>query len=68
MSFKTACISPPNIPEDSNLTDAERYRFLRDFHVLPWISQIGGPDRCSIDFEGEGHDLDAAIDMARGAL
>lgn len=47
--------------------NSERYQYLRDFHVLTWESQIGGPDTCSIDFEGEGHDLDAAIDNARGA-
>lgn len=47
--------------------NSERYQYLRDFHVLTWESEIGGPDTCSIDFDGEGHDLDAAIDKGRGA-
>jgi len=57
----------PNCDHAEWRTNSERYQYLRDFHVLPWVSQIGGPDTCSIDFEGEGHDLDNAIDKARGA-
>ena len=62
----TLLITPPTDRECSTSVEAARYRYLRDFHVLTWESQIGGPDTCSIDFEGEGHDLDAAIDKARG--
>lgn len=63
----TLLITPITDLECSTLVDATRYQYLRNFHVLTWESQIDGPDTCSIDFEGEGHDLDAAIDKARGA-
>jgi hypothetical protein len=43
-------------------TDAIRYRYLRDYCATGWQSRIGGPDTITIDFEGKGHDVDAAID------
>lgn len=64
----TLLITLPPDGKRSTLVDAARYQYLRDFHVLTWESQMGGPDTCSIDFEGEGHDLDAAIDKVRGHL
>ncbi|MFL6969012.1 hypothetical protein ACJ6X8_22525 [Pseudomonas alvandae] len=64
----TLLITPPQDETRSNRINAARYRYLREFHFQPWVSQMAGPDTCSIDFEGEGHDLDAAIDKARGTL
>ena len=45
--------------------DAERYRYLRDHCAMQWTSRMGGPDTVSIDFGGNGRDLDAAVDVAK---
>lgn len=44
--------------------DALRYRFLRTRCVRLWESSMGGPDTCDLHFEGDGRDVDAAIDAA----
>lgn len=46
--------------------DAERYRFLKEFHLQKWFLKTGEPSSVEFDFEGEGHDIDQAIDRARG--
>ena len=49
--------------------DAARYRYLRDNHVQRWESVLpekAGAKSLDLDFSAEGHDLDAAIDRARG--
>lgn len=48
------------------MKDAARYRYLREHCVLRWKSNMGSPDSLSLDFDGSGHDLDAAVDAARG--
>lgn len=63
----TLIITEPEWPQENDQADAQRYRYLREFHVSRWHSLIGGPDRCDFSFEGSGHDMDAAIDAARGA-
>ena len=50
-------------------TDAARYRYLRDNYVQRWESVLpekAGAKSLDLDFSAEGHDLDAAIDRARG--
>ena len=48
--------------------NSRRYVELATEHLRLWTSNIGGPDTCSIMFDGPGHDIDAAIDatIARG--
>jgi hypothetical protein len=49
--------------------EAARYRYLRDYCVVEWHSDMArdkGAPSLSIDFEADGHDLDAAIDAAIG--
>jgi hypothetical protein len=44
--------------------DAARYRHLRSEHVETWFdAKTHEPTTCSIDFEGQGHDIDAALDL-----
>ena len=47
--------------------DAARYRYLRDHHVVIWVSEMPlskGAKSLDLDFSAEGHCLDAAIDRA----
>ncbi|WP_429949572.1 hypothetical protein ACQYWY_21675 [Comamonas sediminis] len=56
---------PQTNPTDA--LDAKRYRYLRDNCVREWISRLEstkGKKTLDIDFEADGHDLDAAIDAA----
>lgn len=51
------------------VADGERYRYLRKHHVREWESDMPhdkGAPSLDLDFSAEGHDLDAAIDRARG--
>lgn len=51
---------------ERSAADAERYRYLCENHVRLWSSKMGGSDSLDIDFTGSGHDIDVAIDVARG--
>lgn len=48
------------------VADAERYQFLKEHHTQKWFDKKSmDPVSVEFDFEGEGHDIDAAIDLAR---
>jgi len=45
--------------------DAERYRWLKENHTQKWFDKESrDPVSVEFDFEGDGHDIDAAIDAA----
>lgn len=49
------------------IADSERYRYLRDNHTRKWVSKLPqnkNAQSIDLDFSGEGHDLDAALDRS----
>jgi hypothetical protein len=53
---------------DADARDAERYRLLKRGHLELWEdAESGEPTVCSFNFEGQGHDIDQAIDKALAA-
>jgi hypothetical protein len=68
--IRTALATPSGAPDSGEALDARRYRFLRDHCKREWVSDMPrdkGAPSLDIDFEAEGHDLDAAVDAAIAA-
>lgn len=56
----------PSPPKDT-IQKAARYDWLRDNCVREWVSRLEstkGKKTLDIEFEADGHDLDAALDAA----